>query len=122
MACPFLQEVRMVSCEASPFGKPLRADSVSSVSPCAGEDYARCPYFQEALARERRGLDPPAPGRRHPVLAALGGLAVLVVLPLYGALVLVHLAFAALWRLACAAEHAVAHASHRLHPHHGASP
>jgi len=51
MSCPYLTEVTMVFCQASPVKKPIPSDRVSTASCCDGGVYAKCPLYREALAR-----------------------------------------------------------------------
>ncbi len=53
MTCPYLTEVRMVFCQASPVKKLIPTDRVSTASACEAESYEKCPLFQEALARAK---------------------------------------------------------------------
>jgi hypothetical protein len=48
MTCPYLEEVVMLLCRAYPVKKPLPRDRVVA-SPCLGEGFTRCPFFQERL-------------------------------------------------------------------------
>ncbi len=49
MACPYLEEVVMLFCRAYPVKKPLPRDRVAASSPCVGDGFERCPFFQERL-------------------------------------------------------------------------
>jgi len=51
MACPYLVEVTMVYCQASPVRKPIPSDRISTASTCDGDAYRGCPLYREALAR-----------------------------------------------------------------------
>ncbi|HET7754275.1 MAG TPA: hypothetical protein VFK85_10230 [Anaeromyxobacteraceae bacterium] len=51
MPCPYLAEVTMVFCRASPVRKLIPSDRVSTASHCDGETFGTCPLFVEALAR-----------------------------------------------------------------------
>jgi len=51
MACPYLVEVRMVYCQASPVRKPIPSDRISTASACDGDGYRGCPLYRDALAR-----------------------------------------------------------------------
>ncbi len=51
MPCPYLTEVTMVYCRASPVRKLIPSDRVSTASHCDTECYGTCPLFVEALAR-----------------------------------------------------------------------
>jgi hypothetical protein len=57
MSCPYLTEVTMVFCEASPVKKLIPSDRVSTASLCEGETYSACPLYREALARHGRILE-----------------------------------------------------------------
>jgi len=50
MACPYLKEVVMLSCEAFHVKKMLPLDRISTGNPCLGEFHG-CPFFQECSAR-----------------------------------------------------------------------
>jgi hypothetical protein len=54
-ACPFLQEVVMIYCDACPRRKLLPRNQVVSLGPCCSADYATCPLFREIAG----GLVPP---------------------------------------------------------------
>lgn len=51
MTCPYLTEVTMVYCQASPVRKPIPTDRISTKSACDGDDYQACKLYKEALAR-----------------------------------------------------------------------
>jgi hypothetical protein len=51
MPCPYLAEVTMVFCRASPVRKLIPSDRVSTASHCDGDAYGTCPLFVEALSR-----------------------------------------------------------------------
>lgn len=51
MSCPYLAEITMVYCRASPVRKLIPSDRVSTASHCDGESFGTCPLFVEALAR-----------------------------------------------------------------------
>ncbi len=55
MACPYLEEVAMLFCRAYPVKKPLPRDRVAIASPCLGEGFARCPFYQERLPATTAG-------------------------------------------------------------------
>jgi hypothetical protein len=55
MTCPYLVEVTMAFCGASPFKKLIPVDRLSPDSPCSGDAYLECPIYRELLAREGRG-------------------------------------------------------------------
>jgi hypothetical protein len=50
MACPYLKEVVMLSCEAFHVKKMLPLDRIATGNPCLGE-FQGCPFFQECTAR-----------------------------------------------------------------------
>ena len=50
MACPYLNEVVMLSCEAFHVKKMLPLDRIATANPCLGEFHG-CPFFQECTAR-----------------------------------------------------------------------
>ncbi len=51
MTCPYLSEVTMVFCQASPLKKLIPSDRVSTASACEAEQYRACPLYREAVAR-----------------------------------------------------------------------
>ena len=51
MSCPYLAEVTMVYCRASPVRKLIPSDRVSTASHCDDATFGTCPLFAEALAR-----------------------------------------------------------------------
>ncbi len=51
MPCPFLEEIVMVYCRAYPVRKPVPKHQITTGSPCMGEGYKACPFFQEIMAR-----------------------------------------------------------------------
>ncbi len=51
MTCPYLAEVTMVFCQASPVKKPIPSDRISTASACEGDDYRSCPLYRESLTR-----------------------------------------------------------------------
>ena len=60
MACPYLNEVVMLSCEAFHVKKMLPLDRIATANPCLGEFHG-CPFFQECAARlgaRRLGEEP----------------------------------------------------------------
>ena len=59
MPCPYLTEVTMVYCRASPVRKLIPADRVSTASHCDTECFGTCPLFAEALARSGPSLGEP---------------------------------------------------------------
>lgn len=57
MTCPYLKEVAMVFCRASPVKKLVPIDHVTTASRCEGDCYKGCPLFQEALERAYQSAD-----------------------------------------------------------------
>jgi hypothetical protein len=51
MPCPYLAEVTMVYCRASPVRKLIPSDRLTTASHCDAGEYGACPLFVEALAR-----------------------------------------------------------------------
>jgi hypothetical protein len=51
MTCPYLQEVTMVFCQASPLKKLIPSDRISTASACEGDAFGTCALYREALAR-----------------------------------------------------------------------
>jgi hypothetical protein len=51
MPCPYLTEVTMVFCQASPQKKLIPSDRISTASACEGEGFSTCALYREALAR-----------------------------------------------------------------------
>jgi hypothetical protein len=51
MSCPYLTEVTMVFCQASPQKKLIPTDRISTASACEGEAFNGCALYREALAR-----------------------------------------------------------------------
>lgn len=50
MACPYLREAVMLSCDACPIKKMLPLDRLATANPCLGE-FHDCPLFKEVAAR-----------------------------------------------------------------------
>lgn len=50
MACPYLKEAVMLSCEAFHVKKMLPLDRLATANPCLGEFHG-CPFFQECASR-----------------------------------------------------------------------
>ena len=50
MACPYLREAVMLSCDACPVKKMLPLDRIATANPCLG-DFQVCPLFKEVIAR-----------------------------------------------------------------------
>ena len=59
MACPYLKEVVMLSCDACPIKKMLPLDRIATANPCLG-DFRNCPLFKEVVGR-LTAQDAPAP-------------------------------------------------------------
>ncbi len=57
MTCPYLTEVQMVFCQASPVRKLIPTDRVSTASTCEGSAFGTCPLYLEALQRARRSVE-----------------------------------------------------------------
>ena len=51
MPCPFLEEIAMVYCRAYPVRKLIPSHKVTTDSPCMGEGYRSCPFFQEHVTQ-----------------------------------------------------------------------
>jgi hypothetical protein len=51
MPCPYLTEVTMVFCQASPVKKLIPSDRISTASACEGDEYSGCPLFRDAMCR-----------------------------------------------------------------------
>ena len=61
MACPYLREAVMLSCDACPIKKMLPLDRLATANPCLGE-FNDCPVFKEVMARLAAAApDTPAP-------------------------------------------------------------
>jgi hypothetical protein len=50
MACPYLREVVMLSCDAFHVKKMLPLDRIATGNPCLGE-FNVCPFYQECTTR-----------------------------------------------------------------------
>jgi hypothetical protein len=50
MACPYLKEVVMLSCDAFHVKKMLPLDRIATGNPCLGEFHV-CPFYQECTGR-----------------------------------------------------------------------
>ncbi len=57
MTCPYLAEVTMVFCQASPLKKLIPSDRISTASACEAEKYRNCPLYREAVARARHEFE-----------------------------------------------------------------
>ena len=51
MTCPYLAQVTMVFCQASPVKKLIPSDRVSTASACEADAYQACPLYCDALGR-----------------------------------------------------------------------
>ncbi len=51
MTCPYLTEVTMVFCQASPHKKLIPSDRISTASACEAEGYHACALYRAAVAR-----------------------------------------------------------------------
>ncbi len=51
MTCPYLTEVTMVFCQASPVKKLIPTDRISTASACERDEYRGCPLYREAMTR-----------------------------------------------------------------------
>lgn len=51
MRCPYLAEITMVYCRASPVRKLIPSDRLTTASHCDSDEHGGCPLFVEALAR-----------------------------------------------------------------------
>ena len=58
MACPYLREAVMLSCDACPIKKMLPLDRLATANPCLGEFHS-CPFFKEVVARLSAAQDEP---------------------------------------------------------------
>jgi hypothetical protein len=56
MTCPYLTQVTMVFCQASPVKKLIPTDRVSTASSCEA-GYQGCPLYREALVRLHRTVE-----------------------------------------------------------------
>jgi hypothetical protein len=56
MSCPYLTEVRMVFCSASPVHKLVPSDRLTTAGPCQGDCYRACPLYGDALAQAGREI------------------------------------------------------------------
>ncbi len=72
MACPYLKEVVMLSCEATPIRKMLPLDRLATGKPCIGE-FHDCPFFREVMTRLSVSDRDGAPAARAAVLAGKDG-------------------------------------------------
>ena len=57
MSCPYLTEVTMVFCAASPVKKLIPTDRVSTASACEAKAYSTCPLYRDALVRAHREVE-----------------------------------------------------------------
>lgn len=52
MACPYLTQVTMVFCQASPTKKLIPSDRITTASNCEGDEhYRNCPLYRESMDR-----------------------------------------------------------------------
>jgi len=51
MTCPYLTEITMVFCQASPVKKLLPSDRISTNSRCEADEFRVCPLYREAMTR-----------------------------------------------------------------------
>lgn len=51
MNCPYLTEVTMVFCQASPQKKLIPTDRISTASACEADGFQKCPLYRAAVAR-----------------------------------------------------------------------
>jgi hypothetical protein len=51
MNCPYLTQVTMVFCQASPLRKLIPSDRITTATSCEGDAYRVCPLYKEALGR-----------------------------------------------------------------------
>lgn len=51
MSCPYLAQVTMVFCRATPVKKLVPSDRLTTASTCEGDCYRGCPAYREALDR-----------------------------------------------------------------------
>ncbi len=64
MSCPYLTQVTMVYCRASPVKKLVPSDSITTASTCDGESFRGCPLFlevEEQIGREVRAFEAEVP-------------------------------------------------------------
>ena len=47
MSCPYLTQVTMVFCRASPVKKLVPSDRITTASTCEGDCYRACPLYRE---------------------------------------------------------------------------
>lgn len=51
MSCPYLTQVTMVFCQASPQKKLIPSDRVSTASACESESFGGCPLYRDTMRR-----------------------------------------------------------------------
>ena len=56
MSCPYLTQVTMVYCRASPVRKYVPSDRLTSAGCCQGDQYGECSLYRESLAGAEREL------------------------------------------------------------------
>jgi hypothetical protein len=72
MGCPYLTEVTMVFCRASPVKKLVPGDRIHAASRCDAETFQSCPLYREALARAGESLAEPEAAAEVPNAAHKG--------------------------------------------------
>ena len=72
MACPYLKEVVMLTCEATSVRKMLPLDRLVTGQPCVGE-FHDCPFFREVMTRLSVNEPDRAPADRIPEMAGKDG-------------------------------------------------
>jgi hypothetical protein len=66
MTCPYLTEITMVYCQASPVRKLIPSDRISTASRCEADGYRQCPLYREALDRTLHAIDDQGHAEREP--------------------------------------------------------
>ncbi len=64
MSCPYLTQVTMVFCRASPVKKLVPSDRITTASTCEGECFRSCPLYlevEEQVGREVRQFEAESP-------------------------------------------------------------
>jgi hypothetical protein len=57
MSCPYLTQVTMVFCRASPVKKMVPSDRLTTASTCEGESFTGCPCYRDALELARSSVE-----------------------------------------------------------------
>jgi len=57
MTCPYLTEITMVFCQASPVRKLIPSDRISTASSCEADGYRGCALYREALGRALHNIE-----------------------------------------------------------------